>query len=123
MLERDQHAVQQLKAQSATEFEHYSTTNRLFESMMKNGGPGAVGVSERPFYHPADYVWKYFCELAAAMEKKFAKYRAMVDELDRQFKRSDSPSSSSPQGASLIKRLISKSFWRLRKTIMMRLLR
>jgi hypothetical protein len=38
LLVRDQHAIQQLKAQSAKEFEHHATANRLFDTMMKHGG-------------------------------------------------------------------------------------
>ena len=59
-------------------------SNRLFETMMKHGGPGAVGVAERPFHHPHDYIWRYFVDLATTLESKMVRYRSLVDDLERQ---------------------------------------
>jgi hypothetical protein len=51
--------------------------------MLKQGGPGSVGVAERPFYHERDYIWKYFTELTTSMEQRAAIFERTVEELEK----------------------------------------
>ncbi len=84
ILDRDHHIIHHLKAQTLKEVDNEEMAQRLFDSMMKHGGPGSISVAERPFYHPNDYIWKYFMELSSALEVKVTKYAAMLDDLERQ---------------------------------------
>jgi hypothetical protein len=84
LLDRNMHLVHILKQNTTKEMDHEEMANRLFDSMMKHGGPGSVGVAERPFYHPQDYITHYFAELCLSLEKRLNKYRAIIDDIERQ---------------------------------------
>lgn len=83
MLERDQHVVHHLKTRIIKELDNEEMAARLFDAMMKHGGPGAVGVAERPFYHRDDYIWKYFCDVVQSLEQKVGQYQQALEEVER----------------------------------------
>jgi hypothetical protein len=70
--------VSALKQESMRQVDNEEMASRLFESMLKHGGPGSVGVAERPFYHE-----KYFSEQAQSMGQRVAVYEKTLDELSR----------------------------------------
>lgn len=97
LLERNTQIVNQLKNNAAKEMDHEEMAQLLFTSMMKHGGPGSVGVAERPFYHSQDYIWRYFCDLYASLESRLSKYRSLLDDLERQLAGSTAPNASSEE--------------------------
>ena len=83
MLNRDAHLINSLKSQTNKEVDNVEVGARLFESMVKHGGPGSVGIAERPFYHPQDYIFKYFTELVDSLTVKLNQYQNSLDDVER----------------------------------------
>ncbi len=83
-MDRDAHVINSLKKLTVKELDNEEMASRLFQNMMNHGGPGSIGVAERPFYHSQDYIWRYFTELAAALESKLVRYKALLEDLERQ---------------------------------------
>ena len=76
--------VNHLKQKIIKELDNEEMASRLFDSMIKHGGPGSVGIAERPFYHSQDYIWKYFCDLAVDLESRQIQYQSALEDLERQ---------------------------------------
>lgn len=70
LLDKDINFVQILKAKTLKELEYEEMAQRHFELMSKEE---SIGLSERPYNHPQDHIWRYFVELASKMKGKVTK--------------------------------------------------
>eukprot|EP00158_Paraphelidium_tribonemae_P003116 Partr_v1_DN25894_c0_g1_i1_m2780 putative NA len=96
-LVRDSHQINAIiKDRSNKHVDHVEMARRLFDIMMKHGGPGSIGIAERPFYHAQDYVFKYFCDVVSALENRLGSYTVTLDDLERLLSSSKSSSANSP---------------------------
>ena len=83
LIDRDLSLQKSLKARVAKLLDDTEMAQRIFDTMMKSGGPGSVGVSQRAFNHPNDYLWRWFSDLSVQLSEQFKHCMQSLEDLER----------------------------------------